>query len=317
MARRSTEAAPQPEAVSTEQPTTEAPVEASVTESPEAPEVTEGTEAQAKAAEPDLSAFEAAVATSVEARDEATGEIPAESVEPVTTAYRELDGLKAKNRAKAFLQAGVKDGMEKMNLQLARAYMQLSDALMTPAAKKSAESTPTDPTEAFTQKVAALRVAEQLVTSQVPEGVAEDWADKTSALVSESLSAAQNYLAWVNSTAEDKGEEPEVSAVVRAAVKLSQGKAGRITRASSGGGSSYEGPRRSIAAHIENAFAGVEPGTFLTIAQIRATKSEEYGDELPSAGAISARLFPPSGKCTVEGIEPGTSAEGNKGATKL
>lgn len=75
-------------------------------------------------------------------------------------------------------------------------------------------------------------------------------------------------------------------------------------------------PRRDIGAHIVNAFANKPPGTFLTINQIRTTSSPEYGDELPSAGAISARLFPSSGATTVPGVTAETR-DGRKGARRL
>ena len=84
------------------------------------------------------------------------------------------------------------------------------------------------------------------------------------------------------------------------------------------GGSTYTGERRDIGQHIVEAFADVESGTFLTVAEIRKHDSSQYTSENPaSAGAISARLFPKSGKCTVEGIEPGTNEKGNRGARKL
>ena len=81
----------------------------------------------------------------------------------------------------------------------------------------------------------------------------------------------------------------------------------------------FTGERRDIGVHISAAFANKEAGDFLTVSQIRAARSDEYGDNSPSAGAISARLFPKSGKFTVDGIKPSTSTDGkaNKGAIKL
>lgn len=74
--------------------------------------------------------------------------------------------------------------------------------------------------------------------------------------------------------------------------------------------------RRDIAAHIVSAFMAEPPGTFLTIGEIRAHRSPEYGDEFPSAGAIAARLFPGSGVCTVPGVEPGVNERGVRGSRK-
>jgi hypothetical protein len=75
--------------------------------------------------------------------------------------------------------------------------------------------------------------------------------------------------------------------------------------------------RRDIAAHIASAFAGMPDGTFLTVGEIRAHRSKEYGDEFPSSGAIAARLFPASGRCTVHGVSPNTNDRGVRGAHKV
>lgn len=74
--------------------------------------------------------------------------------------------------------------------------------------------------------------------------------------------------------------------------------------------------RRDIGRHIEHVFSSRAVGEFLTIAQIRREPSPEYGESAPSAGAISARLFPPNGKTTVPGVVPETR-EGVRGATKV
>ncbi|WP_278265435.1 DUF262 domain-containing HNH endonuclease family protein [Nocardia sp. AG03] len=62
--------------------------------------------------------------------------------------------------------------------------------------------------------------------------------------------------------------------------------------------------RRDIGQHIVNAFAGLEEGTFLTINEIRKVPSAQYPvNDLPSSGAISARLFPAGGRrTTVPGV---------------
>ncbi|MBN1091957.1 DUF262 domain-containing protein [Blastococcus sp. TML/M2B] len=78
-----------------------------------------------------------------------------------------------------------------------------------------------------------------------------------------------------------------------------------------------EATRRDIGAHIVSAFAGLPEGAFLTVREIRAHRSDEYGDEFPSAGAISARLFPSSGRCTVPGVEPGENERGVRGARRI
>jgi hypothetical protein len=269
----------------------------------------------------DLTAFEAAVNTAVtdtEARDKDTGELPPALIEPVNAEFRKLEGAKAKNKARARLNELMKETMNKLDMPLARSYMILTEHLSAGSSGGSSPKAPADPTEAFVQRMVGLQLAVGLAKSNVPEGVSEDWTEKANALYGESEAKAIAYLQWANSSDDDKGEEPEASAVVKSAVKLAQGKSAKVGGAvRSGGGGSGDGVRRDIGKHIEAAFADVESGTFLTVAQIRAHKSEEYGDNPPSAGAISARLFPNSGKGTsVPGITAGHNENNKKGAMK-
>ena len=53
-----------------------------------------------------------------------------------------------------------------------------------------------------------------------------------------------------------------------------------------------------ITSRIAEAIAGAEAGTFLSVAHLRKSKWEEYGDDAPSAGAITNRLEPTSGAAT-------------------
>ena len=310
------EATTQEEAVTevTEAPVTETPTS---TEPVTVTEPSTSTETKPEEAPVDLTAFNAAVETALKEKDTATGELALAIIAPVQTEYRKLDGVKAKNAAKKVLNDAVKAGMNAMDIQTARANMQLLDA-MTPASgggtKSSEPKAPADPTEAFAERVAALNLAYNLAIGDVPEGVKEDWETKVGELVSAASPQASAYLAWTLNEAEDKGDAPEASNVAVSAVKLSQGKA--AGRRASGTSTPFTGERRDIAKHIAEAFEGSESGAFLTIAEIRNHKSEEYGDNPPSAGAISARLFPSSGKCTIEGVTPGTNDKGNKGATK-
>jgi len=71
-----------------------------------------------------------------------------------------------------------------------------------------------------------------------------------------------------------------------------------------------------IARHISAAFTGLPSGTFLTINEIQHASSDEYPDKLPSAGAISARLFPGNREVTVTDVAP-EIRNGVRGARKL
>jgi hypothetical protein len=303
MARRSNHNTPTPEHEENVVTTTpEAPVETPAPEAPKAEVVI------------DLTAFKAAATQAASEADTATGEIAPAVLEPVVKEYRLLEGIKAKNAAKAWLVEQMKAQMDAQSIVGARSYLQLSEG-MTAGSASSGPKAPTDPTQAFVQAEATLRLAAELHTPG--EGVAEDHETKVVEMVDASRDQAGAYLAWLKSDAEDKGDEPEVTAVVKNAVKLAIGKAAKVGGRASGGGGGGTGERHDIGKHIEAAFENVESGTFLTVAEIRKHRSDEYGDNPPSAGAISARLFPSSGKCTVEGVEPGTNEKGNKGATKV
>lgn len=282
---------------------TETPTEAASDEKPEKAKV-----------EVDLTAFEEAVQTAVGMKDDTTGDVPEASIAPVVQAYRDLDGLVAKNAAKKHLNGLMREAMDQMDLPLARAYFLLSDNLSAGPAAAKAERVPADPTAAFVQRAASLRLALNLVVADKGEGVADDAEEKVKALVAEVASQMDTYKAYLKDEAEDK-TEPEVNPVVKAAFKLASGRgAGRVTKSGTG----YTGERRDIGEHIRQAFADVDTGTFLTIAEIRNKKSTEYGDNPPSAGAISARLFPGEGKkCTVPGVEPGTNEKSHRGARKV
>lgn len=112
--------------------------------------------------------------------------------------------------------------------------------------------------------------------------------------------------------------EPEASSVARRAVDLAlESGAARGTSAAGSSGESYTGPRRSIARHIVEAFDEHPDGTFLTISEIRAYESTEYGADLPSAGAINYQLKLATWDASGLGIVPGYGGTRNVfGATK-
>lgn len=292
------------------------------TEAKEAPvsTTTEAPPAEAKtntAPEFDLSAFQAAAEAAAKEADTATGELALVEVEKVVAEYRKIDGAKGKAAAKTWLGEQMKAAMmsEPPRIEEARSYLQLQNS-MSAGGSSGGSKAPADPTEAFVHLAATLRLAIGLLDA--PEGVSDDWQAKAKALVDESQEAATAYRAWVTSDAEDKGDEPEASAVVKNAVKLALGKSAKPGGRASGGGGSFTGERRDIGKHIAEAFANEPSGTFKLVAEIRKFHSSEYGDNPPSAGAISARLFPKGGgETTVEGVRAGTDDEGHKGAYKL
>lgn len=272
MARRT--ATPAPE--STEGTTPETPAEGTTPEAPATP--------AAETKPVDLTAFQKAVNEAIEGKDDSTGELPEGALDGPNKAYRDIDGLPGKNAARKWLDESMKQALVvDKDAMKARAFVVIKDGLS--AGGGSAKSTPADPTTAFVNKVVALNIALQLVNDSVPEGVNEDWAEKAEALEGTLAEDVQKFSTWSASTAEDKGDAPEVSPVVRQAFKLSQGKGGGGSTRVAGG------PRRDIGTHIAQVFADLPVGSFLTVNEIAKTASTEYGDDRPSAGAVSAHLF--------------------------
>lgn len=291
--------------------------EVSATEvAPETPEE----DKPVKDGEADLTEFQSAAQTAVEQRDTGSGDLPEGALEPVLKQYRELPSVKDRNRAKNLLKDLMKSAMEQMDLGLAKAYLVMQDSMTTATAKTPAERKPADPTALWRHNLATATIAYGELFSNAPEGI--DAQEVVGAAQSaEILEAVAKYRTWLD-TETPEGEErpaaPEVPAEVVAAFRLVRGQGRRTGNGSSSRiVSPHDGPRRDLGKHIEEAFANVEDGAFLSVADIRKFRSSEYGDEQPSAGAISARLFPSSGTCTIPGITPGTGGEkGTKGAFK-
>lgn len=312
-----------PEVTETAAPTEEAAPateEAAPTEG-EAPAEGESTEA-ADPADFDLGPFEALAAEVAGRADKATGALAEGDLDRVIEAYRALPDTKVRNRAKKHLQEQVAAGIENLDMGQAKSYLTMHDNMTTAGAKAGTPRQPADPKARWRQQLEIVTLAYGELFNQRPDDVTEEQVNEIVNGVGSLSEDMGNLRAWHDAEVaegEEKPEAPKVDDRVQAAMRLVRG--GKVTagRASSGGVSApHDGPRRNIAAHIKSAFEGVEVGTFLTVAEIKAHRSEEYGDDSPSAGAISARLFPASGKCTVEGIEPGTGGDKNqRGARKV
>lgn len=77
-------------------------------------------------------------------------------------------------------------------------------------------------------------------------------------------------------------------------------------------------PENDIAAAIRTAFANVPVGTYMKVSDIRRNMDKSFKSDSSWDGRISARLFPKSGTCTVDGIDPvSTGPDGRKGARKV
>jgi hypothetical protein len=262
----------------------------------------------------DLTPFTSALQTAIDGRDQSTGDLPLDMLQAVKSAYTSLPA-KGKTQARNTVKASALDAMRALNAGLARAYVNVQDALAapTPAAPREPKA-PVDPTESDANRLAAVRLAASLVSGQVSEA-AIDASNTLTANLDQAVTAA--YGDWLASTAEDKGEAPSVPAFVEAAYKIVSGRAVRAPKVSTGSTATrtvtYTGPRRSVAAHIEQVFADQPAGTFLKIGAIAGTHSAEYGDDLPSSGAISARL---ASTKPLQGVRAETQS-GVAGAVKI
>ncbi|AUV60699.1 hypothetical protein HOS75_gp031 [Gordonia phage SteveFrench] len=308
--------------VSTEAPTNEAQ-EATVTEPTQTPASTEDVDKAAKQAAadaehlPNVEAFKTVVTEAVEAADPSTGTVSEADLDKVAEAYRGVTGgIKYKNLAKDFVDESMKAALPAGEYIKAVSYNEVSEKLRTTKPAPKATAPKVDPKEAFGERVAVLELGLSLLTDRVPTEAEDYEVPSTDAAYNQ----ATAYLDWLEADEETRGEEPELNGIAAAAVKVFQGKGIGGRRASGGGGvrQPFNGVRRNVGAHITSAFEGVESGRFLTVSEIVKHKSEEYGDDAPSSGAVSARLFPQgdASKCNVEGITPGTNEAGTKGATK-
>lgn len=303
--------------------TNEEAVVAENTEAVETVENTEAVEAPVESAEVveapiDLEPFKTAVAEALKTADGEDGSLPEASIASVNEVYRKIDGNKGKAEARKYLETEMLTAVSELRALDARAYGDLRSHLSAAGGTK-AEKAPADPTAAYVQRFASLQIALNLVAEDAPqvEGL-QDKINEALSGVTEQVSAYRDWTKLEVAEGEEKPEAPEVSPVVRAAFKLATGKASG-TRA---GTRASGGPRRDTGKHIASAFADKEVGTFLTVAEIAKHRSEEYGDDSPSQGAISARLsFDDPSKCTVAGIEPveAKSIDGKnpKGARKV
>lgn len=279
----------------------EVPVTEQTVETPAEGTDTPQTEAPAEAPI-DLGPFQTVVAAVVETRDSTTGELNADEQAKTKAAYNELDGVKPKNAAKKWVEGQMMEAVNKLDGQLARAFAMVTESLVADGKKSGGTSTPADPTAAYVAKRASLLLATSITVAGAPQVEGRDLDAEAQAQADSLAEQVTAYRTWLDAEVPEgteKPDAPEVSPVVRAAFKLATGKASGGGRTSGG-----SGPRADIAKHVAEAFAEHPVGHVLKVSEIANFKSSEYPNGNASQGAISARLFPPSGNCTLVGIEP-------------
>ena len=274
----------------------------------------------AKPSDDDLTAWRSALDAGLAAADTDTGTTDSASKSAVATAYKALS-VKGRNAAKKAVQDMLRTFVRETKVEQAQALIELNDAMTEGAAAKQTKTpaAPVDPTEAFVNGALRYRLAYRVFTTDVPTEVDAAWQDKVNERLRElepQLAEYRDYLKKRGTEGNEELAEPEgIDDVVKTAFKLASGKGAAGRAKSSVPRAAFDGPRRDLAKHIQEAFAEHPSGKFLKISEIRSFKSSEYGDDIPSSGAISARLFPKSGKATVDGVTP-AEQDGHKGATK-
>lgn len=264
--------------------------------------------------------------------DASTGTVPEGILAGPRKAYLDM-AAKGRKAALEYLTEKMQAELLGDDVPKARAYLAITKALKEAKAEPIVRE-PVDPTQAWVERVAAQRLAANLMTA--PAGIGPDWVEKVQALGKQLVDSGdvqkyKEYLDAIEGKPEDeRPAEPEVHAVVKMAAAIARGRgvgrtAGRKVAAPKGDKTprvpTGDGQRRNIGEHIREAFEDKADGTFMTIAEICAFKSKEYeGTDGPSQGAVSSRLFPASGAATKltfvrpEGTEHGRP---QKGAVKI
>lgn len=253
------------------------------------------------------------------------GELTDEDTALIVSAYSELrSDRKMANAAKASVMEGLTAAVRIGNVDVARAYMSvLAELEKIAAPRNQAPAKPVDPTELFVERYTAVQLALQVLFNTAPDGVAEDWNERSDKMQDNLQDDLTTYLGWLGTAADERGDEPTVSPVVKAAMKIAQGKAapkskgGRSTSTSVA--STFTGERGDILDHIQHAFqvgggligeeegSPVPVGGRLTVAQIQKIESKTYAGRDPSAGALSSRLFKGKWDESATGIRPDQS----------
>lgn len=198
-------------------------------------------------------------------------------------AYRAADP-KGKGKIRANVQKAANAAVMAMDAEAAANHLATLAALTT--SHKSAK-VEVDPKQVIAQRVADLERAAHLLRTGavVPTDLDAEWTD-------------EDFVGGFLNLTDVEADETNAS-------KIAGTKITRTTQT------------RSIQQVIDNAFEDLDEGDFLTVAQIRA--KGQWEGYVPSDGAIAARLFPKSGDCTLDGVEPTEAVAGGapRGATKV
>ena len=197
------------------------------------------------------------------------GSVDSTDLATVTSAYQALSGTRAKNAARAWVQAQAVVAVNNGNLANARALMvDITNALVAAKATKAA----IDPKAAIAARLMAHKIAGLALATDIEDAGLDQasLSDEVTAAIVEGFETGNLDPAVVN------------AARKMAAIKVAGHGGRRVT---------YNGPRRSVKAHIIEAFDDAEAGDYMSIADICAFRSDTYGDDSPSSGAVANALF--------------------------
>lgn len=217
---------------------------------------------------------------------------------PVVSAYAALSS-KSKRAATRELNTAAKDKLEAGDFDVARIVLLAEKATKasTPGAGRKPRA-PHDVTSPVVEKLAAFQLAYGALSTNLPEGIAEDWKAQVEAAFESGQSEVTALIGWSNADVDTRGEAPAVSEAALRAVKIAFGN---------------PFGKRDVGKHIEQVFADAAPGTFMSEAQLASATSAEYGGGAASLAAIRARL---DGK---RGLPDGfaiTEQDGKRGVVK-
>lgn len=198
---------------------------------------------------------------------------------PVVDAYTALT-RKGKAAATREFKDRMTTALDDGDFDLARKYHLTERATKENKAKSDrAPRTPADPTADFVNALASFQIAYSIRKNSIPDNIAEDWEIQLADQVNGSGESVAALLAYNDADPETRGEAPEVSEAVAKAVRLAGSNPRRTY-----------GTRHNVGKHIDQVMTAYNAGEWLSIADLSAATSEEYGEDSASIAAITAKL---------------------------
>lgn len=151
-----------------------------------------------------------------EDREASTGQIPEGVLNDLRAKFNDLPTGAPRTKIKNWVDAQISEAMEDPALSpYARSFFMIKKhSLVSTGAAKAAPKVQLDPTQAFVDQVVALYIAPFMV--QVPDGVAQNWADLVNAESEKLIDVARDYAEHQNKIAAHEAKVAEHEAKVQA-----------------------------------------------------------------------------------------------------